>query len=353
VQFVLRAIGGIPLDSRSTCLNAPSSCTLLAGLVTGYRLLAISLTGISGALIYRMVRRSHPAHAPAALVAWLWNPVVLIGTALGAHNDALMLTLMLAALALIQERRLILGLLVLLLAAHVKLTALLIVPTLGVWLLHLVGWRRTAVVMFGTMAFAIPISWLLYAPLGGWATIPQMLYERGLYLANAPTAILYRWLLDIQHMEMAEARMIATRAATLLFGVVALVLLQRTWRLSRTNGTDALLWGDAAAITLAYLLVGSFWFQHWYLVWALVFAVLLPSNLMNRVLLPWYGFGALSANLAGNIVAEIPSLTLSRLTRESAMLAVTLLPVALALLVVVAFSLSHYQLHPSVVQPDP
>ena len=99
--------------------------------IVGYRLLAVVLTGLCGLLIALIVRHSAPQLVPAALLAWLWNPLVLITTAMGAHNDLLMLVAILAALLLFQRQRWVWGLLALALAAHVKLTALLVLPVAG------------------------------------------------------------------------------------------------------------------------------------------------------------------------------------------------------------------------------
>src|SRR4051812_13450908 len=68
--------------------------------IIGYRLMAVVLTGLCGLLIALIVRRAAPQLVPAALLAWLWNPLVLITTAIGAHNDLLMLVMILAALLL-------------------------------------------------------------------------------------------------------------------------------------------------------------------------------------------------------------------------------------------------------------
>jgi hypothetical protein len=48
---------------------------------------------------------------------------------------------------------------------------------------------------------------------------------------------------------------------------------------------------------MLYLLVGSFWFQHWYVLWALAPAVLMPDSRLTRSVLPWLAFGALSSNM--------------------------------------------------------
>src|SRR4029078_13188281 len=98
--------------------------------------MGVLLTGLCGLLIALIVQHSAPQLVPAALLAWFWNPLLLITTAIGAHNDLLMMVAILAALLLFQRQRWVWGLLALALAAHVKLTALLVLPILGVSLLQ-------------------------------------------------------------------------------------------------------------------------------------------------------------------------------------------------------------------------
>ena len=115
-------------DEASGCSKSLESCRLLIVYITGYRLLAIILTGISGWLIYNMVRHRQAALAPLALVAWLLNPLTLLVTAVGGHNDAVMLMLVLLCWWLLQRGHPFLAVLALILAAHVKLTALIWLP---------------------------------------------------------------------------------------------------------------------------------------------------------------------------------------------------------------------------------
>ncbi len=61
----------------------------LIAYILGYRLMAIMLAGVCGALIAAIVRRHAPQQVPAALLVWLWNPLPLVTTAIGAHNDML------------------------------------------------------------------------------------------------------------------------------------------------------------------------------------------------------------------------------------------------------------------------
>lgn len=272
-----------------------AGATSLSAYILGYRLLAIGVAGLCGALIYLIVRRQSPQRAAAALLAWLWNPLLLTASAIGAHNDMLMLLAILCAVALFQHQRWLWGLLTLVLAAHVKLTALLLLPMFGLWVIRRCGvWRATRI-SAAMVALAPPLSWLLYAPLGGWATLPRMLDERVRLLANSPAFVVY-WALQVGGgWSEVDAWRVTTRGATLLFFAIAAYLLVRFWRLmgAASGPDDALLWRGGIAVTAAFLLVGSFWFWHWYLMWMLVLAVLLPASRFTLRVLPVCCLGAL------------------------------------------------------------
>ncbi len=310
------------LFSRTDCLIA---------YVVGYRLLAIVLTGLCALLIAMIVRRSAPQLVPAALLAWLWNPLILITSAIGAHNDLLMLVAILAALLLFQRQRWVWGLLALALAAHVKLTALLILPILGLWMLRRCGWMRTVQNCALALVVAIPLSWLLYAPFGGWVTLRRMLQERARLLINSPADLVYRLLQERFGWSEPAAWRMSTQAATLAFFAIAAGILAWFWLADRRAalaatrsspgeapdlrlagaGRDALLWHGAIAVTLAYLLIGSFWFQHWYLLWVLAPAVLLPDSRWTLTLLPAYCLGALWSNLTNSFARNQPAYLLN------------------------------------------
>jgi hypothetical protein len=305
----------------------------LIAYIVGYRLLAVVLTGLCGLLIALMVRRNAPQLVPTALLAWLWNPLILITTALGAHNDLLMLVAILAALLLFQRQRWVWGLLALALAAHVKLTALLILPILGLWLLRRCGWVRTLRNCALALAVAIPLSWLLYAPFGGWVTLRRMLQERARLLINSPADLVYRLLQERLGWSESEAWRTTTQAATLAFFAIAAGILAWFWWADRratmpvrlatgaspgeepntrtAAAHDTLLWCGAIAVTLAYLLIGSFWFQHWYLLWVLAPAALLPDSRWTLTLLPAYCLGAFWSNLTNSFARNQPGYLLN------------------------------------------
>jgi hypothetical protein len=171
--------------------------------------------------------------------------------------------------------------------------------------------------------FMLPLSWLLYAPLGGWVTLRRMLQERARLLINSPADLVYHLLQERFGWSELAAWRATTQASTLAFCLIAAGILAWFWWADRHattqtrlttdispdagpngqsvgNVPDALLWRGAMAVTLAYLLVGSFWFQHWYLLWVLAPAVLLPDSRWMLTLLPAYCLGALWSNLTNS-----------------------------------------------------
>jgi hypothetical protein len=215
-----------------------------------------------------------------------------------------MLVLVLVAVLLFQRQRWLLGLLALALAAHVKLTALLLLPVLGLWLARRCGWWRAIRISSVAGILALALSWLLYAPLGGWATLPRMLGERVRLIANSPAYAMYWALQWYAGWSEVAAWRVTTQAATVLFCVLAGVLLARFWRaIGHTpKPDDALLWRAGIAVTTAFLLVGSFWFWHWYLLWVVVLAALLPTSRFTTTVLPISCLGALWFAIASDFL---------------------------------------------------
>jgi hypothetical protein len=288
----------------------------LAAYITGYRLLAIGMGGLCGLLISSIVRRYAPPLAPAALLAWLWNPLLLTASAVGAHNDVIMVFWVLAALWLLQRARWLAGLSALMLAVHVKLTALLLLPVVALWLIRRIGWRAALSRAVLSLVCVLPLSWLLYAPLGGWSTLPRMLSERARFLAYAPADLLYRWLQEEARWAELDARRLATVGATLLFCLIAAGLMAvmldvgRVFRPATAPAVpirDADLWRCGLAVTIAYLLVGGFWFMPWYVLWALPLAALRPTSGCMRWWLPALTLGALWSGLGADILTFAPA----------------------------------------------
>jgi Glycosyltransferase family 87 len=282
---------------NDVCTRQPLLCNALADYVTAYRLLALALSALCGALIYAIVKRERDATiARVALLGWLWNPLVLISTAVGAHNDVLMLVFVLLGLWLFQRQRFLLGLMALVLAAHVKITALVLLPVFGVWLIGRVGWMKTIALIGGAFLFMLPISWLLYVPLGGWATLPKNLFERSQLSTNSLGELVFLFLRDGLGWARFEAQQPVARLFPLAFVVVAgLYLLRGLWRhtkAARVSETDDL-FRLSALVVMLYLLIGSYWFQPWYLAWPIALAWLRPEGRLVTRVLPVFATGTL------------------------------------------------------------
>lgn len=288
--------------NNQTCDNQPAVCTYITRYVTAYRLLAIAATVICGVLLRWIV----PAEQrPTTLTAFLGNPLTLMSTALGAHNDALMLMFVLAGLALFTAAkswwRASLGLLMLVLAAHVKLTALVFVPVVLVWLWRRDGVWRVAVSGVLAVGLGIGLSWLLYQPLGGWATLTKNLYERSILSANSIGELLYLYIRFGLGVERYAAQIPVGRAMMLLFAVLAGGVLLR-WVARRPAPTTAGLGELGAVVALLYLAIGSFWFQSWYVIWVIALAAMSPDSGLNRRAVPVFSgavlFAAVGADYA-------------------------------------------------------
>lgn len=324
----LRATGGFPVGI-SNCPQSPVACAALMAWATGYRLLAIGLAGLTGWLIYGLVKREKPAWALPGLLVWLWNPAVLLSSALGGHNDGLMLVLLLAAFLAVQRKRWMWALFLLGLAAHVKLTALVWAPVLGLWLWRQIGLRRALLAGIGALALLLPLSWLLYRPLGGWETLPRMLSERVLYVANSPSQFIDRLLPLLGYRLNKEfVRFWIIRVPSYLFALVGVAIpAWLVWRNRLTAwGVNPQLWALALVVSLLYLTVGSFWFQHWYVLWVALPAALLPWSRFTRWVLPFVCLGPLAANIIAGTLSGLPVMILSVIGLTGLVVAVIWLP---------------------------
>ena len=182
---------------------------------------------------------------------------------------------------------------------------------IGLWIVRRSSWRQALVVSAAAVVLGLVISWLLYAPFSGWTTLPRMLHERSLFLANSPWQVLNYVLISQKGWPKDTTMQLTTRLPTVLFVVTAIgtsmwMLDYRPHRWRRSPppdwADDRLLWRTLAILGLLYLLVGSFWFQHWYVLWALAPAALLPDSKITQVVLPWLSLGALSANVVSDFV---------------------------------------------------
>ena len=134
------------------------------------------------------------------------------------------------------------------------------------------------------------------------------LKERSAYLANSPWRILKLLLIDRWGWSTTSVHRLSVELPSLLFAIAALLtplrqfgFLLKHWRkvpIGKDGESIPKLWYVLTAVSMSYLLIGSFWFQHWYVLWVLAPAALLPGREFTRHILPWLTFGALFSNVA-------------------------------------------------------
>jgi hypothetical protein len=122
-------------------LVAISGAHLVLGVLL-IRLLALAGIGLLAVFVPRLARGL--GADPARATWWVFSPLVLLDLVAGAHNDLLMIGLVVAGVSLAIERRLLLGVAVCALAATIKLPALAAIPFMLV-LGERLGWISTTV----------------------------------------------------------------------------------------------------------------------------------------------------------------------------------------------------------------
>ena len=128
-------------------------------LILRFKLISYVATLVNGWLIYRLVRRRWPDYAGWALLAFSWNPLVLVEGIVAAHNDVVLLTAALLAAHLLAHARAELSILALMLGSLIKYT---IAPVMGIAALRLLirtppGQRSAAMTRLAASSIAIVV----------------------------------------------------------------------------------------------------------------------------------------------------------------------------------------------------
>jgi len=239
----------------------------LAALV-GFRLLAV-LGVVLMAIYAPRLARSYGRDPSKAFVLVALNPLLLFHLVAGEHNDALMMGLLVAGLALARERHPVIGVVLCTLGGLVKAPALLGVVYIG-WDWAGVGvvWRqrlRTVAVALG-IAGAVMVA-ITYAVGLGWDWV----------LALKNPGIVNSWMDPATGVGGAVARMVngvgLGEHVSVIVGVargvglvVAAVIALRL--LLRSDGGARSLWGMGFSL-LAIVAFGPV-VQPWYLIWGVV-----------------------------------------------------------------------------------
>ena len=205
------------------------------------------------ALVWRIAERLGRPRRPAIAIFGL-NPVLLVWTVGGAHNDLLMLVALLGAFALVLGAREAAGGAMLVAAVAIKASAGLAIPFLV--LRGRARWRVVAGLAAGALLVAAVAA--VAFPDHALGLLGVLRDEQRLVSKDSVPHDVARWL-GLSGLPS------ALRAGfTALFGLVLVGALLRAWR-----GGDAVV---ACGWAFVALVVSSTWLLGWYTVWPLPFA---------------------------------------------------------------------------------
>ncbi len=231
----------------------------------------ISLNLVNLALIWKIASRIRPGLARKALVFYGWNPFVLTLVVANAHNDILMLTLVLAGLLCYLDRRFLLGVVCLTLAILVKFIALpIMLVYLALVVRHKRGRLRQLAFAGGSLAVATALTIISYLPL--WAGSDTFLYLTTIgQKTNFTISALIR--------DAAAGHLQLSLSNTIVQATLAgILLVYLIWHIVGVKDFSGLISASAGLALLTPLAL--FWFQPWYLTMGLGLVALRPWRYM-------------------------------------------------------------------------
>jgi alpha-1,6-mannosyltransferase len=227
----------------------------------------IALTGVALLAVYvPRLAYAHGIATPKALWLAVLNPLVLMHFVAGAHNDALMVGLMVAGLALAAERHPVAGVLLIGLAGAVKPIALVVLPFAGLlWAGTRARWRTRILAWLASSALVLGVFALLSRLVGvglGWVTSLSTPGTVRTWLSpSTGSGMVVGRLLEAIGLGTVDGAISVFRAAGMLAGAAI-----GAWLVLRPEGRSAV--RGAGLALLAIVALGPV-VQPWYLLWAL------------------------------------------------------------------------------------
>ena len=264
-----------------------------------FQIAAVMLDLATGWFVIVLLRRLGLPRTQSLI--YLWNPLVVVEFAHGAHVDALMICLMMAALwTLVAARSKALSLVALTAAALTKGLPALLLPVVWRWW----GWRYTiafaALTVVACVPFALGAGWGLTGPLDGEGLFGALRiyaarwnFNGGLY-PLLETILSGYWTPGAGPPEVVGWKPIWTAKLVVTIGL-GLVLLAVWLRGRRCNDNLALL--RLAMVPLAAYLLLTTTLHPWYVTLIVPLLPFLPTRegeatRTGRLLLPWLTFSA-------------------------------------------------------------
>lgn len=237
------------------------------------------------ALVADILRRRDPRRLVWGLVAFCWNPLVLIEAHANGHNDLVMVLFVLFAVWLWESGRYVWVIPALVLGALVKYVPLVLVPMAALLLgnrLPRAAWLRTLLASgLISLGLALVVFGPLWPGLRLWGVLGQM--RRAHFSAGTWLILLLR-----QVSPNAMAFRVAEWTTRILFSAGYGVVL--AWSVVRPRSLAA----TFHDLLYLWLAVGSMAFGYWYVTWLVPLAALIPGRVDLRRVAAFSATGLLS-----------------------------------------------------------
>jgi hypothetical protein len=248
---------------------------VLEGLIA-FKLVALGAAVLTTVVVWLVLRRVAPDFAEVGALLWAWNPLQQFETAGNAHNDSVMVLLLVVAVAALVYGPRVLSLAALLGGLLIKIT---LAPLVPVFALALVVGRSSrserALRLVVGVAVSVVLTVVAYAPYWqGRASLPFL--DRGNWFTASPPTLLreaFRGSLDLD----AAGQRAAIMCAIAFSAVAALLLmrlLRRTWHQPWGSHVHIEISRAGYHVFFAYLVLACLWWQPWYLLVLLALSTL-------------------------------------------------------------------------------
>ena len=269
-------------ELTASTITRVSGDNLLLGLLT-FKLLGLLAFLGSAVLLWLLFspvdkggaeeKRSDNSSRAANTLLWAWNPALLLIFVANGHNDALMIFCLLLGVTVIRRNYPEVGFLLMLLGALVKPIGLLALPLffISIWREQPSLARRLRFFLL-SVAGGLLLALIAFIPFGSPVELGQrLLQEAGTGAGFSPATTL---ILLAQELGYAPSLAAVARVTLLLFSLLVIWLLWRTWRgQTAVRGT--------ADIYFGYLLQAlnfRIWYAAWPFPWLLLDAGTQPQE---------------------------------------------------------------------------
>jgi alpha-1,6-mannosyltransferase len=244
-----------------------------------YKLL-VNLAHLGGvAALAFAVHRLRPGAVVPSVLLYAWNPLILFEFGGNGHNDAVMVSAMLLAVALFAGRQRVIGLIVLTVSFLMKMSSVLVLPY------YVIAWARErrslpgfalTLVVAGVTVLGVVAAFYVQWWVGIETVGPILTWTQGPMYNNYVPDIGAQWLASQYLMDplapdpaaaLEESRGWVKTAGRTVFAAYCL------WELYRVRGGLGLA-GAGARVMVGFLLIVNTWVLPWYYTWPLALAAI-------------------------------------------------------------------------------